>query len=87
MEKLLAMEVTIFPEKIKSSKILLKIHKTNQIVRKAFQVSKRLTNLPESKVKDFWILSLANAKSLFKSIFGHEIFICKPIFKFFCGTF
>ena len=29
MEKLLAWEVTIFPEKIKSSKILSKIHKTN----------------------------------------------------------
>ena len=29
MEKLLAREVTIFPEKIKSSKILLKIHKIN----------------------------------------------------------
>ena len=28
MEKLLAREVTIFPEKIKSSKILLKIYKT-----------------------------------------------------------
>ena len=28
MEKLLAREVTIFPEKIKSSNILLKIHKT-----------------------------------------------------------
>ena len=27
-EKLLAREVTIFPEKIKSPKILLKIHKT-----------------------------------------------------------
>ena len=29
MEKLLAREVTIFPEKKKSSTILLKIHKTN----------------------------------------------------------
>ena len=29
MEKLLAREDTIFPEKIKSCKILLKIHKTN----------------------------------------------------------
>ena len=29
MEKLLAREVTIFPEKIKSYKILLKINKTN----------------------------------------------------------
>ena len=29
MEKLLAREVTIFPEKIRSSNILLKIHKTN----------------------------------------------------------
>ena len=29
MEKLIAREVTIFPEKIKSCKILLKIHKTN----------------------------------------------------------
>ena len=29
MEKLLAREVTIFPEKIKSSKMLLKIYKTN----------------------------------------------------------
>ena len=29
MEKLLAREVAIFPEKIKSSKILLKINRTN----------------------------------------------------------
>ena len=29
MEKLLAREVTIFPEKIKILKILLKLHKTN----------------------------------------------------------
>ena len=29
MEKLLAREVTIFPQKNKSSKILLEIHKTN----------------------------------------------------------
>ena len=29
MEKLLAREVTIFPEKNKGSKTLLKIHKTN----------------------------------------------------------
>ena len=29
MEKLLAREVTIFPEKNKSSTVLLKIHKTN----------------------------------------------------------
>ena len=29
MEKLLEREVTIFPEKIKSFKMLLKIHKTN----------------------------------------------------------
>ena len=29
MEKLLAREVTIFPEKNKISKILLKIHETN----------------------------------------------------------
>ena len=29
MEKLLAREVTIFPEKIKSCKIFLKIYKTN----------------------------------------------------------
>ena len=29
MENLLAREVTIFPEKIKSSKILLKVYKTN----------------------------------------------------------
>ena len=29
MEKLLAREVTIFPKKIRSSKILLKINKTN----------------------------------------------------------
>ena len=29
MEKLSAMEVTIFPENVKSLNILLKIHKTN----------------------------------------------------------
>ena len=31
----------------------------------AYQGSKRLTNLPESKVKDFWIISIAYAKSMF----------------------
>ena len=29
MQKLLAREVTIFPQKNKSSKIVLKVHKTN----------------------------------------------------------
>ena len=35
MEKLLALEVTIFPEKIKPSKILLKIHKTKPYCKKS----------------------------------------------------
>ena len=73
MEKLLAREVTIFPEKNKNCKILLKIQKNqHQIIRKAYQGSKhlnKLTNLSESKVKDVWIISLAYAKSLFKNIF------------------
>ena len=34
MEKLLAREVTIFPEKNKSFDILLKIHKTNKCRKK-----------------------------------------------------
>ena len=46
MEKLLAREVTIFLEKIKSSKILLKIHRNpHQIVRKAYQGSKHLNKV------------------------------------------
>ena len=46
MEKLLAREVTIFPEKIKSCKILLKIHKNqHQIVRTASQGSKCLNKI------------------------------------------
>ena len=65
MEKLLAREVTIFPEKIKSSKILLKIHKTNTKLKKS------LPGVQASKVKDFWIIFLAYAKALFKNIFGH----------------
>ena len=40
------------------------------IVRKAFYGSKHLTNLPESKVKDVRIISLAYANSLFKNIFS-----------------
>ena len=32
-----------------------------------------------------WIISLANAKSLFKIHFGHKIFICEPIFKIFAA--
>ena len=75
MEKLLTREVTSFPEKIKSCKILLKMHKTNIKLLKKFtrgpNVWIKLTNLPESKVKDVWIISLAYAKSLFKNIFGH----------------
>ena len=50
MEKLLAREVTIFPEKNKSFNILLKIHKTqHEIVRKAYQGSKRCQN-PKLKI-------------------------------------
>ena len=75
MEKLLARQVTIFPEKIKSSKILLKIHDTNtklyENLTRGPNISIKLTNLPESKVKDFLIISLAYVKSLFKNIFGH----------------
>ena len=44
----------------------------HQIVRKAYQGSSfwiKPTNLLESKVKDFWIISLAYAKSLFKKFF------------------
>ena len=72
MEKLLAREVTIFPEKNKSSKILSEIQKNqHQIVRKTYQglnVWINLTYLSESKVKDFLIISLAYAKSPFKNI-------------------
>ena len=32
-----------------------------------------------------WIISLANAKSLFKTNFGHKFFICQPIFKIFAA--
>ena len=30
-----------------------------------------------------WIISLDNAKSLFKINYGHKIIICQPIFKVF----
>ena len=80
MEKLLVREVTIFLEKNESSKILLKIRKTNtkllEKLTRGPNVWIKLTNLPESNVKDVWIISLAYAKSLFKNIFGHLIFIC-----------
>ena len=33
-----------------------------------------------------WIISFANAKSLFKINFGHKIFICQPIFKRFAAN-
>ena len=90
MEKLLSREVTIFSEKNKTKKkrfnVLLKIHKTqHQIVRKAYQWSKRLkksTNSPESKVKDFWIISLAYAKSLFKNILDIKFLIVNRFSKF-----
>ena len=46
MEKLLAREVTIFPEKIKSRKNFIKNSKNQyQIVRKAYQGSKRLNKV------------------------------------------
>ena len=64
-----------FPEKIKSCKILLNIYKTNTKLKEKLtrgpNVWIKLTNLPESKVKDVWIISLAYAKSLVKNIFGH----------------
>ena len=56
MEKLLAREVTIFPEKNKSCKILLKFHKTNtkllEKLTRGPNVWIKLINLSESKVKD-----------------------------------
>ena len=46
MEKLLARKVTIFPEKNKSFNRLLKIKKKkHQVVRKAYQGSKRLNKV------------------------------------------
>ena len=45
-KELLPREVTIFPEKIKSFNILLKMHKNqHQIVKKAYQGSKRLNKV------------------------------------------
>ena len=57
-----------FPrKKNKSFKMLLNIHKTYSKLQEKLtrgpNVRIKSTNLPESKVKDFWIISLANAKS------------------------
>ena len=75
MEKLLAREVSIFLEKIKSSKILLKIHRTNTKLQEKLtrgpNIWKKLTNLPESKVNRFLDYLPCLCKSLFKSILGH----------------
>ena len=49
----------------------------------AFESSQQICQ----KLKDFWIISLDYAKSLFKNIFGRLIFICEPIFNLFCITF
>ena len=45
MEKLLAREVTVFSEKIKSPKILLKIHKTTPNCKKSLPEAKRLNKV------------------------------------------
>ena len=70
MEKLLARDVSCFQEKNISFNILLKIHKTytklEENVTRGQNVWIKSTNLPESKVTDFWIISLADAK-----YFGH----------------
>ena len=71
MEKLLAREVTIFKKKWKD---LMFYWNEHYIVRKAYQGSKHLNKeqikkkLPETKVKDFWIISLAYAKSYSKTL-------------------
>ena len=43
----------------------------------------KLTNLPEFKVKDVWIISLAYAKSLFKNILEIKILFVYRLSKFF----
>ena len=90
MEKLFAREVTIFLGKIKSSKIVAKIHKTNtklwDKLTRGPNVWIKLTYLPESKVKDFWILSLIYAKSLFRNILDIK-FLFVNWFSNFCSTF
>ena len=84
MEKLLAREVTIFPEKIKSSKFFSKIYKTNTKLQETLtrgpNVWIKLSNLPESK--DFWIISLAYAKSLFKNILDIKFLFVNRFSKF-----
>ena len=55
MEKLLAREVPIFLEKIRSFNILLKIHKTTPNCKNSFftrgpNIWIKLTNLPEFKI-------------------------------------
>ena len=86
MEKLFAREVTIFPEKIKSSKILLKIHKTNTKLEEKLtrdpNIWIKLTDLPECEVKYFWIISLACAKSLFKNILDIKFLFVNRFSKF-----
>ena len=84
MEILLPREVTIFPEKIKSVNILLKCIKPTPNSKKSLPVVHTLksTKLPDSKVKDFWIISLpmqnpySNKKKKKKKKNGREIFFC-----------
>ena len=66
--------------------ILLKIHKTDiklgeKLIRGP-NVWIKLTNLPDSKVKDFWIISLVYAKSLFKNILDIKFLFANRSSKF-----
>ena len=48
----------------------------------------KMTTWPDSKVKDFWIISLAYAKSFLELIFGYNFFfIYESIFKIFAAHF
>ena len=95
MENLLAREVTIFPEKKEKKKDLrfyLKLIKPTPNCKKSLPgvqtFEKKFTNLPESKVKDFWIISLAYAKSLFKKTFlDIKVLFVNRFSIFFCSIF
>ena len=80
MEKLLARKVTSFPEKKNSFNILLKIHKTNiklseKLTRGQYFFLIKSTNLPKSKVKDFWMISVAYAYACSKHVWTLNFYL------------
>ena len=91
MEKFLAREATVFPEKNKSLNILLKFIQPTPHCKKSlpgfqtFEFSRQISQNP--KLKSFGLSPLPMQNPYSKTFLHSEFFICKPIFKIFAAHF